>query len=290
MRAEVFKGRKLAQQEEELLGQEVHEISKKRVPRLVSLLVGDDYGAKIYSNVQKKAAKRIGIDYELRKMSKDISTENLLKQISVLNKEKTVDGIFLHQPIAADVDEVKIRESILPCKDVECEHPENLGKIFSFKNDLDNKKVLLPPTPAAILYTIGKMNLELYGKEVVIVGHSNIVGKPLSLLLLNRFATVTVTHIATFEAGKLEPHIRKADLVISAVGEPNLIKGNWIKEKAFVIDVGITKTENGMKGDVEFDSALEKADFITPVPGGIGPLTVIFLMKNLVNLFKKNSN
>lgn len=287
MGATIFKGKKVAKELENALKKEIEKLKVKKIPTLVSFLVGDDAGASVYAKVQKSTAKRLGINYKLVELSNKIKEKDLVEKINSFNQQKDVDGIFLHQPIKAQVNKLRIRNSILPCKDVECEHPENLGKLYSSEGKVKEEK-LLPPTPAAVLYTIDRVGLELYGKEVVIIGHSNIVGKPLAILLLNKFATVTVTHIGTFKAGKLDYHIKKADLIISAVGKRNLIKGNWIKNNAAVIDVGITKTEQGVKGDVEYEKALKKASFITPVPGGIGPLTVMFLMKNLIKLCKKS--
>jgi len=183
-------------------------------------------------------------------------------------------------PLPSQIDYKKISQFILPEKDVEGMNPENIGKI------LFGKAKILPCTPAAVMELIKETGVDLYGKEVVIVGHSEIVGKPLSLLLLDKFATVTVCHIGTSQAKKLDEHVRKAEILIVAVGKPCLIKGDWIKEGSIVIDVGINKVGDKIVGDVEFEEAKERASFITPVPGGVGPLTVVMLMRNLVEATK----
>jgi methylenetetrahydrofolate dehydrogenase (NADP+)/methenyltetrahydrofolate cyclohydrolase len=155
-----------------------------------------------------------------------------------------------------------------------------MGRLFS------GSAVIIPPTAAAAMELIRKSNVKLYGKEVVIVGHSDIAGKPLAILLLNEFATVSVCHIATYETKNLKAHVNKAEILVVAVGKPNLIKGEWIRKGAIVIDIGINKLGDKIVGDVEFTKASEKASYISPVPGGVGPVTTAMLMKNCINLFK----
>ena len=183
-------------------------------------------------------------------------------------------------PLPAQIDYKKISENILPDKDIEGMHPANIGKMIF------GKARLVPCTPAAAMELINASGVDLYGKGVVIVGHSEIVGKPLALLLLEKFATVTVCHIGTSKAGKLEEHIRRAEVLIVAVGKAGLIKGELIKEGAIVIDVGINRVGDKIVGDVEFEAAEKRASYITPVPGGVGPLTVTMLMRNLVEAAK----
>jgi methylenetetrahydrofolate dehydrogenase (NADP+)/methenyltetrahydrofolate cyclohydrolase len=182
--------------------------------------------------------------------------------------------------LPGQIDYKKISQFILPEKDVEGMHPANIGKIVFGKANI------LPCTPAAVMELLKEAGVDLYGKEVVIVGHSEIVGKPLALLLLEKFATVTVCHIGTSKAGKLEEHIMKAEVLIVAVGKAGLIKGEWIKEGAIVIDVGINRVGDKIVGDVEFETAEKRASYITPVPGGVGPLTVTMLMRNVVEAAK----
>ena len=179
-------------------------------------------------------------------------------------------------PLPSQIDYKKISQFVRPEKDVEGMHPANIGKIVF------GKATILPCTPAAVMELLKETGADLYGKEVVIVGHSEIVGKPLALLLLDKFATVTVAHIGTSKAGKLEEHVRRAEVLIVAVGKAGIIKGEWIKEGAIVIDVGINRVGDKIVGDVEFETAEKRASYITPVPGGVGPLTVTMLMRNLV--------
>jgi len=174
------------------------------------------------------------------------------------------------------MDYKKISEYIKPEKDVEGMHPVNMGKIIF------GKARILPCTAAAVMELLNSIGIHYSGKEAVIVGHSEIVGKPLALTLLDKLATVTVCHIGTSQAGKLEEHVRRADILIVAAGKAGLIKGDWVKEKAVVIDVGINRVGDKIVGDVEFEAAEKRAGFITPVPGGVGPLTVTMLMRNLV--------
>jgi methylenetetrahydrofolate dehydrogenase (NADP+)/methenyltetrahydrofolate cyclohydrolase len=183
-------------------------------------------------------------------------------------------------PLPRHIDYKTVLLHICPSKDVEGMHPENLGKII-----LDKARVL-PCTAAAVMELLSTTGVNLYGKEVVVVGHSEIVGKPLSLLLLNKFATTTVCHIATSDAGKLVEHVNSAEILIVAVGRANLIRGEWIKEGAIVIDVGINRVDDKIVGDVEFATAFDRAAQITPVPGGVGPLTTTILMRNLIEATK----
>jgi methylenetetrahydrofolate dehydrogenase (NADP+)/methenyltetrahydrofolate cyclohydrolase len=204
----------------------------------------------------------------------------LIDFIQKLNADKSVHGIIIQMPLPAHIDYKKISQYILPEKDAEGMHPANIGKIVF------GKAKILPCTAAAVMELLKETGVDLYGKEVVVVGHSEIVGKPLALLLLDKFATTTVCHIGTSKAGKLEEHVRKAEVLIVAVGKAGLIPGSWIKEGAIVIDVGINRIGDKIVGDVEFEAAQSKASYITPVPGGVGPLTVTMLMRNLVEAAK----
>jgi methylenetetrahydrofolate dehydrogenase (NADP+)/methenyltetrahydrofolate cyclohydrolase len=201
--------------------------------------------------------------------------EKLIEYIETLNNDLKVNGIILQMPLPAHIDYKKISEHIAPGKDVEGMHPSNIGKIIF------GRAKALPCTAAAVMEIIKSTGIDLNGKEVVIVGHSEIVGKPLALLLLDKLATVTVCHIGTSKAGKLEEHVRKAEVLIVAVGRAGLIKGEWVKG-AIVVDVGINRVGDKLVGDVEFEEAEKRASWITPVPGGVGPLTVVMLMRNLV--------
>ncbi|MCX5709821.1 MAG: bifunctional 5,10-methylenetetrahydrofolate dehydrogenase/5,10-methenyltetrahydrofolate cyclohydrolase, partial [Candidatus Omnitrophica bacterium] len=247
---------------------------------LASIQVGENAGAASYVKSQAKVAEALGIEYQLHKLSEDTHEAHLIDFIQKLNANKSVNGIIIQMPLPQQIDYKKISQYILPEKDVEGMHPQNIGKI------LFGKAKILPCTPAAVMELIAASGVDLYGKEVVIVGHSEIVGKPLALMLLERFATVTVCHIGTSKAGKLEEHVKKAEVLIVAVGKAGLIKGSLVKEGAIVIDVGINRVADKIVGDVEFETAEPRASYITPVPGGVGPLTVTMLMRNLVEAAK----
>lgn len=260
---------------------------------LASVEVGKDEAAKAYRYSQEKMAQEIGIEFRPTDLKSDISFKNFEAEIKKLNEDKTITGIIVNKPFPFGYEE-DVFSLIDVNKDVEGVNPANLGKLF-----LGNKKVadliseapesiLIPPTVRSILdvlYVSG--NIEVYGKKITIVGFSSIIGKPLALILANSFATVSIAQIGTSEAGHLAEYVKAADILISAVGKPELIKGEWIKEGAVVIDVGTSKKEGRIVGDVEFDKAKEKASFITPVPGGVGKLTPIWLYYNLVLAHKR---
>jgi len=276
--AKLLEGKPLAEKIKQEIKQQVQLMSKK--PVLASVLVGDNAGAQAYVKSQKKTAENLGIEYQFHKLDKDITEEKLIEFVKELNRDASVNGIIMQMPLPPQIDYKKISQYILPEKDAEGMHPANIGKI------LFGKAKILPCTPAAVMELLNSIGIDLYGKEVVVVGHSEIVGKPLSLLLLEKFATVTICHIGTSKAGKLEEHVKKAEVLIVAVGKAGLIKGDLIKEGAIVIDVGINRVADKIVGDVEFEQAEKRASWITPVPGGVGPLTVTMLMRNLVEAAK----
>ena len=276
--AKLLEGRPIAEGIKEEIKQQVQSFKKKLV--LASIQVGENVGATSYVKSQQKVAENLGIEYQLHKLSQDISESSLIEFISELNADKSVNGIIIQMPLPSQIDYKKISQFISPDKDAEGMHPANIGKIVF------GKAKILPCTPAAVMELLNSTGVNLYGKEVVVVGHSEIVGKPLSLLLLDKFATVTVCHIGTSQAGKLEGHVRGAEILIVAVGKAGLIKGEWIKEGAIVIDVGINRVGDKIVGDVEFEGAEKRASLITPVPGGVGPLTVTMLMRNVVEAAK----
>jgi methylenetetrahydrofolate dehydrogenase (NADP+)/methenyltetrahydrofolate cyclohydrolase len=276
--ATLLEGKPIIERIKEEIKQQVQSLKIK--PVLASIQVGDNPGAEAYVKSQQKLAQILGIEYQLHKLNQDTPESSLIEFIQKLNSDKSVNGIIVQMPLPQQIDYKKISQYILPEKDVEGMHPTNIGKI------LFGKAKILPCTPAAVMELLHSINFNLYGKEVVIVGHSEIVGKPLSLLLLDKFATVTVCHIGTSQAGKLEGHVRQAEVLIVAVGKAGLIKGGWIKEGAIVIDVGINRVGDKIVGDVEFEEAEKRASYITPVPGGVGPLTVTMLMCNLVEAIK----
>lgn len=283
MAAKLLDGKALAANLKEKIKNEIQELKSKhnRVPKLVSIQVGENPASEVYLKSQRKNAENLGIEYHLEKLNADTTQGELIKLIDKLNKDNTVNGIMIQMPLPQQIDAKLISRYISPVKDIEAMHPQNMGEIVF------GKAKILPCTAASCMELLSSIDsFELYGKEVVVVGHSEIVGKPLALLLLNKFATTTVCHIATGERGSLPDFVKKAEVLIAAVGKAGLIKGEWIKEGAIVIDVGINRVDGKLVGDVEFDKAKERASYITPVPGGVGPLTVAILMKNLVEAFK----
>lgn len=253
----------------------------KRTPKLVSVQAGENPASEVYLKSQRKNAEALGIEYHVEKLREKTSQAELIKKIGELNKDKAVNGIMVQMPLPSHINAKIISRYISPLKDVEAVHPQNMGEIV-----FGNAKIL-PCTAAACMELLNSIDsLNLYGKEAVVVGHSEIVGKPLALMLLNKFATTTVCHIATGERGTLPEFVKKGEILVVAVGKPGLIKGEWIKEGAIVIDVGINRVGGKLAGDVEFESAQERASYITPVPGGVGPLTVAMLMRNVVEAFK----
>ncbi|MCX5706899.1 MAG: bifunctional 5,10-methylenetetrahydrofolate dehydrogenase/5,10-methenyltetrahydrofolate cyclohydrolase [Candidatus Omnitrophica bacterium] len=254
--------------------------SLKSKPVLASVMVGENAGAMSYVRSQQKAAENLGIEYRLEILPSETCQETLIEFIKKLNLDKSVNGIIIQMPLPAQIDYKKISQFITPEKDIEGMHPANIGKI------LFGQTKLVPCTAASVMELLNSTGVDLYGREVVIVGHSEIVGKPLALLLLEKFATVTICHIGTSKAGKLEEHVKKAEILIVAVGKSGLIKGDWVKQGSIVIDVGINRVADKIVGDVEFEGAEKRAAYITPVPGGAGPLTVTMLMRNLVRAAK----
>jgi len=261
--AKLLEGKPVAERIKEEIRQRV--LSLKLKPVLASIQVGENAGAASYVKSQARTAEALGIEYQLHKLGDDVHEGHLIDFIQKLDANKSVNGIIIQMPLPAQIDYKKIRRFVSPEKDVEGIHP---------------------CTPAAVMELLKETGVDLYGKEVVVVGHSEIVGKPLALLLLDKFATVTVAHIGTSKAGKLEEHVKRAEVLVVAVGKAGIIKGEWIKEGAIVIDVGINRVEDKIVGDVEFETAEKRASYITPVPGGVGPLTVTMLMRNLVEAAK----
>lgn len=279
MAAKLLDGKTLAANIKDKLKKDIEALKSR--PRLVSVQVGENPASEVYLKSQRKNAETLGVEYQLEKLDAKTSEAGLIKTITRLNNDRTVNGIIVQMPLPSQIDAKLISRYISPLKDVEAVHPQNMGEIV-----FGNAKIL-PCTAASCMELLNSIEgLNLYGKEAVVVGHSEIVGKPLALLLLNKFVTTTVCHIATGQRGTLPEFVKKAEILIVAVGKAGLIKGEWIKEGAIVIDVGINQVEGKIVGDVEFDAAQERASYITPVPGGVGPLTVAMLMKNLVEAFK----
>ena len=282
MPAQLLKGKPLADKIKEEVKKEVEELKAKGVsPSLVAVQVGENEASKVYTNAQKKNAELCGIKYELQELPADMTQEQLLKHIAGLNADPNVTGIILQMPVPQHIDAKVCQWSIAYEKDVEGVTPTNMG-LVTF-----GKPRLVPCTALGAYELIKSTGVDLYGKEVVVVGHSDIVGKPAALLLLNSFGTVTICHIATGQRGYTEQHVRRAEILVVAVGVPHLIKGEWIKEGAIVVDIGINPQDDGtILGDVETEAAMEKAAWITPVPGGAGTATTAILMRNTVEAAK----
>lgn len=278
MSAKILDGRALAKEIKEKLKEEISELTAKhkKPMNLAAVQIGENAASAVYLKSQKKAAESLGIGYTLHTLDKDTTQAALIDFIKKLNLDPGVSAIIIQLPLPKQIDSRTITEFMDPKKDAEGMHPSNLGKVLQ----ADFK--IAPCTPMAVMELVRLSGVRLYGKEAVVVGHSEIVGKPLALMLLKEFATTSVCHIATGERGALPEHVKRAEVLIVAVGKAGIVKGEWVKEGAVVIDVGINKVGDKLVGDVEFETVSKRAGFITPVPGGVGPLTVTMLMKNVV--------
>jgi len=281
MEAKLLEGSRIAEKIREDIREDVEKLKNKGItPCLNALQVGENPGSKVYIRSQKRASEKVGIDYALHQFDESISQKGLEEFIDKLNEDKRVNGIILQMPLPSHLNVQALQWRIDPHKDAEGVSPANMGLIVYGKPGLG------PCTAMAVMELINSTKIDLYGKRVTMVGHSDIVGKPVSLLLLYKFATVSVCHIATGERGDLPKYVKNAEILIVAVGKANLIKGEWIKEGAIVIDVGINRVEGKIVGDVEFEVAKERASYITPVPGGVGPVTTAILLRNTVEATK----
>jgi methylenetetrahydrofolate dehydrogenase (NADP+)/methenyltetrahydrofolate cyclohydrolase len=286
MSAKLLEGRPIAEKLKAGVKAEVDRLKTRfnRAPKLVAVQIGENASSAVYVKNQKKAAETLGIEYDLKCLPENSSQADAQRLIEVLNKEKGVNAVIIQLPVPKGIDAKALSGMVSPAKDAEGMHPENLGKI------LLGKFSIAPCTAMAVMELLDSTGVKLYGKEAVVVGHSEIVGKPLALMLLNKFATTAVCHIATGERGVLADHVRAAEILIVAVGKAGLIKGEWVKEGSIVIDVGINRVGDKILGDVDFDGASKRAAYITPVPGGVGPITTTILMRNTVELFKAHVN
>ena len=253
----------------------------KGVPGLAVIIVGEDPASKVYVANKKKACEQIGMLSEEYALPEATTNEELLALINELNNKKEINGILCQLPLPMHLDEELVINSILPEKDVDAFHPQNVGKIMTGDYDF------LPCTPAGIMEMLKYENIEVEGKTCVVIGRSNIVGKPMSMLLLHKNGTVTICHSKT---KNLKEVCRSADILVAAVGRPNFVTEDMVKDGAVVIDVGINRLESGkLCGDVDFEKVKEKASYITPVPGGVGPMTIATLMQNTLTAFLKQN-
>ena len=275
-------GKKEAAELRERLKKEVSELKSKynKVPGLTVILIGDMAPSQIYVRMKEKAANEAGLKSEVVRYPDSIEEKKVLDKINELNKDDSVSGILVQLPLPKHIDKQKVIEAILPSKDVDGFHPMNVGNLSS------GYESLVPCTPLGCYLLIKKIEPNLNGKKAVIVGRSNLNGKPMAQLLLKENCTVTITHSKTKD---LKGECLKGDIVVAAVGIPELIKGDWVKKDAIVIDVGINKTEKGIVGDVQFDEVSKVAKALTPVPGGVGPMTIACLLKNTIECFKRSN-
>ncbi len=276
---EIINGKELAKNVRENLKKDVDDLKSKGIfPKLAVILVGNDKASKIYVKSKNKACEEIGIDYEEILLDEKIQMNELLDIIDNLNERKDITGILLQSPIPENLDINEAFRRISPLKDVDGFNPVSVGKLCL------NQDTFVSCTPYGILKMLEAYNIEVKGKHAVIVGRSNIVGKPMALSLLNRDATVTVCHSKT---NNLSEITKQADILIVAIGKKHFITADMVKMGAVVIDVGINRVDDRIFGDVDFENVKEKAAFITPVPGGVGPMTVAMLMSNVVKAAKK---
>jgi len=277
--AEVINGKELSYELKMKMKDEVSDLKNKGlVPHLTVILVGDNPASKSYVNGKKKAAAETGISSDVIELPASITEENLLAAIDELNQDPSVHGILVQLPLPDRIREQHIIEAINPNKDVDGFHPVNIGRMMA------GVDTFLPCTPYGIITMLKSKNITIAGKHAVIIGRSNIVGKPVGQLLLNENATVTYCHSKTQD---LKSFTTKADILIVALGTPNVITADYLKQDAVVIDVGINRVDDGsLTGDVDFDDAKEIASFITPVPRGVGPMTITMLLQNTIKAAK----
>ena len=249
----------------------------KKAPGLSVILIGDYAPSQIYVKNKEKNSKEVGINSEVIKYPKDITEQEVLNKIKELNNNPEVSGILVQLPLPKHINKEKIINAIHPKKDVDGFNPINVGNLAS------GYDAIIPCTPLGCLHLIKKIEKNLSGKHAVIIGRSNLNGKPMAQLLLRENCTVTIVHSKTKD---LKAECQKADILVAAVGKANLVKGDWVKKDSIIIDVGINKVEEKIFGDVDFESVKEKVKAITPVPGGVGPMTIACLLKNTLECFK----
>ena len=274
-------GKKIAAELREELRQEVIELKAiyNKVPGLTVVLIGDMAPSQIYVRNKEKSANEVGLKSEVIRYPEAVEEKTVLDKIEELNKDESISGILVQLPLPKHIDKQKVIETILPGKDVDGFHPMNVGNLSS------GYESSVPCTPLGCYLMIKKIEPNLSGKKAVMIGRSNLNGKPMAQLLLKENCTVTITHSKTKD---LKAECLEADIIVAAVGIPELVKADWVKKDAIVIDVGINKTENGIVGDVAFEEVSKVAKALTPVPGGVGPMTIACLLKNTIECFKRS--
>ena len=275
----IIDGKKYSEEIKNEIKKEIIELKKKKneIPCLVVILIGSFEPSKIYVRNKEKVANEVGIKSKILKYPADIKEQEILNKIKELNNDKDVHGILVQLPLPKQINVKNIINSIDPNKDVDGFNPINVGNLAS------GYKSIVPCTPLGCMILIKKIEKKIDGKHAVIIGRSNLNGKPMSQLLLKENCTVTIVHSKTRD---IKTECKKADILVVAAGVPNLVRGSWIKDGSIVIDVGINKVNGKLVGDVHFDEAKEKARAITPVPGGVGPMTIACLLKNTLECFK----
>ena len=277
----IIDGKKISENLIKELKKEISQINKKgKTPKLSVILIGDYPPSKIYVNNKEKKAKEVGIRSEVIKYPKDIEESKVLEKIKALNNDSNVNGILVQLPLPGHINKEKIINAIDPNKDVDGFHPINVGKLSS------GDQSIVPCTPLGCLYLIKSVEKNLQGKHAVILGRSNLNGKPMAQLLLKENCTITILHS---KSKNLDVECKRADILVAAAGVSQIVKGNWIKKDAVVIDVGINKENGKLLGDVDFEASKNIAKAITPVPGGVGPMTIACLLQNTIKCFKKSN-
>ena len=281
--AKLIDGKIISAAVKEQVAKETEELKQKGVtPGLAVIIVGEDPASKVYVANKEKACEQIGMQSFKYALPEDTTEEELLALINKLNSDSRVNGILCQLPLPKHLNEELVINTLIPEKDVDAFHPQNVGKIMTGNYDF------LPCTPAGIMEMLEYEHIDISGKECVVIGRSNIVGKPMAMLLLHKNGTVTICHSRTKD---LKEVCRRADILVAAVGRANFVTADMVKEGAVVIDVGINRLENGkLCGDVNFSEVEPKASYITPVPGGVGPMTIATLMKNTLTAAKKQNN
>jgi len=276
----ILDGKKLSQKIRSEVKKEVEELKKEGiVPGLAVILVGDDPASRVYVKMKKDACHDVGIYSVVHEFPETITEKELLSTIDMINENPNIHGLLIQLPLPKHIDTTKILERVSPDKDVDGFHPYNMGRL------VEGLDTFAPCTPLGVMEFFKEYNIDLYGKDACVVGASNIVGKPMWALLVNEMATVDICHIATKD---LKEHTKRADIVIVGVGKPNLITADMVKDGVIVIDIGINRLPDGkLVGDVDFENVSKKASYITPVPGGVGPMTISMLLKNTLKAAKK---
>ncbi len=272
---EILNGKEVAKKTRENLKQKVQKLKGEGInPKLAVIMVGEDSASQIYVRNKSKVCNEIGIEFEEYLLPEETKQEELLTLIKKLNEDKKINGILLQSPIPKHLDINEAFRTISPQKDVDGFHPSNVGKLVL------GQDTFISCTPFGIIKILEEYNIDLEGKNAVVIGRSNIVGKPMSQCLLNKNATVTICHSKTKNLAEIT---KQADILVAAIGKPHFVTKDMVKDGAVVIDVGINRgTDGKLKGDVDFENVKEKASYITPVPGGVGPMTIAMLMENVV--------